>query len=85
VTEVCGHGIRWPWACHEYDDIAWAEHQAALAAGAQSAETNEDLAQSEGRQSGGSASERNAQSPSPHPKGNLIWIISCPVRSVTRK
>jgi hypothetical protein len=37
----------------------------ALAAGAQSAETNEDLAQSEGRQSGGSASERNAQSSPP--------------------
>jgi hypothetical protein len=41
------------------------EYRPALAAGAQSAETNEDLAQSEGRQSGGSASERNAQSPSP--------------------
>jgi hypothetical protein len=39
----------------------------ALVAGAQSAETNEDLAQSEGRQSGGSASERNAQPSSPLP------------------
>jgi hypothetical protein len=41
----------------------------ALAAGAQSAETNKDLAQSEGRQSGGSASERNAQTPSQTPPG----------------
>jgi hypothetical protein len=47
---------------------AHADRLDALAAGARSAETTQ-LAQSEGRQSGGSVSERNAQ-PSPHtPRG----------------
>jgi hypothetical protein len=54
---------------HDLLGEALDELSIALAAGAQSAETNEDLAQSEGRQSGGSASERNAQPSSHTPRG----------------
>jgi hypothetical protein len=33
--DVCQHGIRWPWACHECHEAAWAEHFASVGLGAE--------------------------------------------------
>jgi hypothetical protein len=57
-------GESCPMCCGPVDDDGMT--LAAIATGARSAETNEDLAQSEGRQSGGEAASPN---PDPGPPG----------------